>query len=411
METTSALWTTVYWLSLAASLYIGFIYFRDLGDVTQMLIKVKRKNMLWFIRNEYKAIVPGIAAGALAAVVHFATGAGGAVLFWILMAVLVVLYGFTWVWVHIGLRHQQDTAKYYSVTEAKKYVSPKDSCIVIENNGHARAHPDYEIWRPHLAGNAEGLGGENVIITYCSMTHLGHGYVPEIEGEKLKLEVLAQHGNNLIMRDNNTGEPIQQLFGNRERDDRKNGPRMQEWPTFRMSFRGFEKAYPDGEVFLNLPSKNPFFRFVDFIVNSAFVVGLATQYRREVPVMDNLDRPLDYRLPLKTFIWGFNVGDDYTCYTEDFLKARQVPLNVIVGGRDIVVHYDSIYESLGVWYNDSGKPVSKIDFFGESDQGRLARVETVKAGSFWHVWANYFPETDINRVGDPSSDASGTKVA
>jgi len=414
METTSAVATSLYWISLAISGYIGYIYFRDLGDVTQMVMKVKRSNMLWFIRHEYKVIFPGIAAGILGAVLHFTTGAGGPISFWIIMAVLVIFYGFTWVWVHIGLREQQSKAVFASIKEAKEYVSPEDSVIVIENNGHARAHPDYELWRPHLAGNDEGLGGENVIITYCSMTHLGHGYVPEIEGEKLDLEVLAQHGNNLIMRDNNTGEPIQQLFGNRERDDRKTGPSMQEWPTFRMTFRGFEKAYPDGEVFLNRPSKNPFIWLVDFAVNSSFQMGLTKHYRREKPVMDNLDNPLDYRLPLKTFIWGFNVGDDYTCYTEDFAKALPAPLNVKVGGRDIVVHYDNFYESLGIWYNDTGKPITKVDFFGDSNHGKLERVESVRAACFWHVWSNYFQETDFNRVPEVAAKVkkkSGTKTA
>ena len=42
---------------------MGFVYFHDLGDVTQVVLKVKRKNMLRFIRNEYKLIIPGIAAG------------------------------------------------------------------------------------------------------------------------------------------------------------------------------------------------------------------------------------------------------------------------------------------------------------------------------------------------------------
>jgi len=240
MEQTSLFVSFIYWLCLAVSGAIGFIYFRDLGDVSQFFLKVKRKNMLWIIRNEYRLIMPGIASGLLAAVLHFSAGAGGAVSFWLIMLTLVILYGFTWVWVHIGLRHQQNTATYYSIEEAKKYVSPEDSVIVLENKGHARAHPDYEIWRPHLAGSDEGLGGENVIMTYCSMTHLGHGYKPEISGDKLNLEVLAQHGNNLIMRDKNTGEPIQQVYGYRECDGRS-GPRMQEWPTFRMTFRGFER--------------------------------------------------------------------------------------------------------------------------------------------------------------------------
>jgi len=319
LEQTATIWTILYWIALGISVVIGFIYFRDLGDVTQMVLKVKRKNMLWFIRNEYKAILSGVSAGLFAAILHFTTGAGETISFWIIAALLVVFYGFTWVWVHVGLRHQQDTAKYYSIEEARKHVAPDDSVIVIENNGHARAHPDYELWRPHIAGSDQGLGGENIIMTYCSMTHLGHGFKPEIDGEKLNLEVLAQHGSNLIMRDNNTNEPIQQMYGYRERDGRS-GPRLQEWPTVRMTFRGFRKAYPDGEVFLNMPTSNPLKRLVDWGVNAAFLLGLTKQYRREEPLMDNIEH-IDRRLPLKTFVWGFNVGDDYTCYTEDFVKS------------------------------------------------------------------------------------------
>jgi hypothetical protein len=62
-------------------------------------------------------------------------------------------------------------------------------------------------------------------MTYCAMANLGIGYTPEIEGQKLDLEVLAQHGNNLILRDNTTGEPIQHSYGWREADG-ANGPAM-----------------------------------------------------------------------------------------------------------------------------------------------------------------------------------------
>ena len=39
----------VFWLGLAVSLAIGFVYFRDLGDVSQMLLRVKRENMMRFL--------------------------------------------------------------------------------------------------------------------------------------------------------------------------------------------------------------------------------------------------------------------------------------------------------------------------------------------------------------------------
>ncbi|MDH3925760.1 MAG: hypothetical protein OET41_14255, partial [Xanthomonadales bacterium] len=67
-------------------------------------------------------------------------------------------------------------------------------------------------------------------------------------------------------------------------------------------------------------------------------------------------------------------------------------------GRSIVLAWDPVYESVGAWYNDSGQSISKIDFFGTSDRGKLDRVESLKPGLFWHVWAEFFPDTDINRA-------------
>jgi hypothetical protein len=352
--------------------------------------------MVRFIRNEYKWIGAGLAAAAVMTVMHLAFGGGPAWAFWVGLVLVAVLYGFPWVWVHLGLRNQIDSAKFYPIDEARKYVAPGSPVIVMERNGKARAHPDHELMRPHLAGNEEGLDGENVVMTYCAMANLGVGYTPEIEGEKLKLEVMAQHGNNLILRDNNTGEPIQHIYGRRERDGKKS-PGMKPYPTFRMSFRAFQKAYPDGEVFLNKPSSNPFLRLLDLVTETAFSGGISQQHRWEVPVMDNMTH-FDDRLPNKTYVWGINIGDDAVCYTQDFLVEHGNLVNATIGGRAIVIANDPVYESIGAWYNDSGVSVSKVDFFGESDQGNLNRVETLKPGLFWHVWVEFFQDTDINRV-------------
>jgi hypothetical protein len=390
------IWNLFFWLGLALSLGIGFVYFRDLGDVSQMLLKVKRGNMIRFIRNEYRFLGAGLVAAVVMAVSHLGFGAAPDWLFWTALVLLAFLYGFPWVWVHLGLRNQIDSARFYSIEEAKKYVAPASPVLVIENNGKARAHPDYELLRPHLVGNDEGLGGENVVMTYCAMANLGVGYTPEIEGEKLELEVLAQHGNNLLLRDNTTNEPIQHIYGQRERDGRS-GPGMKPWPTFRMSFQGFQKAYPQGEVFLNKPSSNPFLRLLDMVTDLAFSIGINRQHREEKPVMDNMSHS-DDRLPTKTYVWGINIEDDAVCYTQDFIVENGNLVNAVIGGRPMVVAWDPIHESLGAWYNDSGNPVTRIDIFGLSDQGQLTRVEALKPGLFWHVWVEFFRETNINRV-------------
>ena len=157
--------TIVFWLGLVASLGIGFVYFRDLGDVSQMILRVKRSNMVRFIRYEYQLIAAGLAAAAVMAIAHLGFGAGPAWAFWLGLALVVILYGFPWVWVHLGLRNQIDSAKFYSIEEARKYLNPAESVVVIEKDGVARAHPDHQLMRPHLAGNDEGLAGENVVMT------------------------------------------------------------------------------------------------------------------------------------------------------------------------------------------------------------------------------------------------------
>jgi len=390
------IWELLFWLGIVLSLGIGLVYFRDLGDVSQMVLKVKRENMLRFIRHEYRFLGVGLAATLVATVSHLAFGAGVDWVLWIALFLVAFLYGFPWIWVHIGLRNQADSAEFFSIDEARKYISPATSVIVIVNNGKARAHTDYELMRPHLAGNEKGLDGENVVMTYCAMANLGVAYTPEIEGDALELEVLAQHGNNLVLRDNTTNEPIQHIYGQRERDG-KGGPGMKPWPSFRMTFRGFEKAYPNGVVFLNKPSSNPFLRLFDMITDLAFSFGINRQHREEKPVMDNMTH-FDDRLPNKTYVWGINIGDDAVCYTQDFIVENNNVVNAVIGKRSIVINWDPIYESIGAWYNNSPEAVTRVDFFGDSDRGLLERVETLKSGLFWHVWAEFFNETDINRI-------------
>jgi len=358
--------------------------------------------MVRFIRHEYQFLAVGLGAMALMALAYFALDGGTAWLFWSALILSAVFYGFPYVWVHVGLRNQRNSAKYFSIDEAREWISPSRSVVVIQKDGVARAQPDSHILRPHLAGNEEGLNGENVVMTYCAVANLGIGYTPEIEGKKVDLEVLAQHGNNLILRDNTTGEPIQHIYGYWERDG-KTGPAMKPWPTFRMTFRGFQKAYPEGTVFLNKPSANPLLRLFDMAIDTAFTSGIARQHNEAKPIMNNMTH-YDNRLPNKTYIWGINIGEDAVCYTDDFIGENEGLINAMIGGRGIVIAYDPKYESVGAWYNDNGVPVTHIDFFGNSDQGQLQRVETLKSGMFWHVWVEFFPHTDINRVVRPADE-------
>ncbi|AXT27162.1 DUF3179 domain-containing protein [Ruegeria sp. AD91A] len=403
----------LFYLSMVISILVALLYFRDLGDIPQLFMKTKRSNVDRFIRHEYRFLSIGLGAWAVSALSYLLLAGGNGWVFWIGTFLTLALVAFTWIYVHVGLRNQKETAQYYSIEEAKEFVSPTTQVIVLEKDGVARAHPQPQIMRPHLAGTEDGLAGENVVMTFCAIANLGLGYTPEVEGQKIDLEVLAQHGNNLVLRDNNTGEPLQQIYGFRakDQDTATSGPvcplrptlMMRPWPTFRMTFRGFQKAYPDGTVFLNKPPSNPLLYLLDFAMELAFNATIQKHHTEARPIMQNLERSIDPRLPTKSYVWGVNIGEDACCWTDDFVVANSNLINTEVGGQALVLAWDPIYESLSVWVNDTGEPVSKIDFFGATPQGQLQRSPDVKPGLFWHVWSEFFPHTDINRSGNSNS--------
>ena len=121
-----------YWIGMGVTLVIGLLYFRDLGDVSQMLIRVKRESMKRFIRNEYRFIALGFAGLVLMTVAHFGFGAGSLGLWWVTLLLTAVLYGFPYVWVHVGLRNQKNSARFYSIGEASEYVAPSNQVLVLE---------------------------------------------------------------------------------------------------------------------------------------------------------------------------------------------------------------------------------------------------------------------------------------
>ena len=61
----SFVWESLHWGSLMVATYFAYLYFRDLGDVTQALLSVERKNMLRATRNENKMIAIGLGGTAI----------------------------------------------------------------------------------------------------------------------------------------------------------------------------------------------------------------------------------------------------------------------------------------------------------------------------------------------------------
>jgi hypothetical protein len=312
-------------------------------------------------------------------------------------------------------QQNEGQALFVSVDEAPRYLQEmlsksydKDqfdsideiSMIVLETDQGARAYSDYYLLQPHVVDGGS-IDGEEVIMTYCGLTNMGIAYSPVIEGQNLQLRVMTQLRNNLVMWDTNSGEPVQQFWGSLERDG-EHGPSMRQWPTLRMPFGSFRQLYPDGKVFVNgirQQSDNFLVRLWDKGVRDGMMLyGVRTlQWQSDEPAFPTITE-FDDRLPKKQLVYGINVGDDYVAYTKQFVQEQGGPLNVEIGGRQLVIYHDREYDSIAAFYNDSGERVNSVDLFGNSDQGGLSRVETMKSSIFWFIWYDFYKNTDLNRV-------------
>ena len=385
--------------SVALALYISWRMFRDLADVGQWIVRTSRQSTMWTFYHRQMLALALFTLWGIAAASYFFGGAGHWIILLICSGLVVFGFGLGYVNPRFMMRSQQKHPRYYSIETAKEVLSPETSLIVVETNAGARGHPDRHILRPHVAGLTDKTDDEDMVLTYCGLSNLGVAYVPEINGKKLDLKVMTQLENNLVMWDRNSGEPIQQLWGRFESDG-PDGPAMPERPSYRMPLWAFEKAFPDGKVFLNpiVPVwKNPILGTYDRIVHMAFVSGVTDQAEKDEPTFPTIHH-FDDRLPNKEKVYAANVGNDYVAWTKGFIRENGDMMNIRLGNRDIVVAYHKEQDSVGMYVNNSGNPVHEIEFGGKSDQGLLSRLETMKSSVYWIVWQNFFPQTDVNRA-------------
>lgn len=407
-----------FWSLVLIAQVLAFLLFKDLADISQWVVQSSREFTMgvWYLRWP-------IAFATLLAL-------GGSFIIWwrnrqllhtgwmlalTLFCLLNVYSGMFNTWLMFRPQQYEEQAKFVSVEEAPHYLQQMSyasyeddqfdsvdeiSVIVLETDQGARAYTDYYLLQPHVV-NAGSIDGEEVVMTYCGLTNMGVAYSPVIKGQQLNLRVMTQLKNNLVMWDTNTGEPIQQFWGTMERDGEK-GPAMKEWPTLRMPFGSFRKLYPDGLVFVNgiqQQSDNPLVRLWDWVVRDGMMLHAVKtlQWQTDKPAFPTITE-FDARLPKKQLVYAFTIEDDAVAYTKEFIADKGGLLNVMVGGRPVVVYYDKALDTVAVYYNPDGVEVAHVDPFGQSDRGKLQRVESLKSGIFWFIWYEFNKHTDLNRV-------------
>jgi hypothetical protein len=402
-------------ISLSAlSLYSSFLIFKDMADISQWFVQSKRKTTInvWYKRKPIALL--SFLSLTLAWVSWWGFDSGISLEVITSISIVVSMLFFSgYINPRLMMRERQKNGTFVGIEEAQKYYKPCESVIAFEINGNARGHSDRQMLRPHVAGNDQ-LDGSNAVMTYCGLTNLGMAIIPELDGKPLALRPMTQLENNLLMVDDNSGEPVQQLWMKKECDIEKNSKNnIQQVATFRVPFKQFCLAYPKGQLFVNdylekgIRSSlfsNPIVYIYDRLIEQIFSFAVTSQKSKDELVFPTI-KYVDSRLSAKTKIWGFNIGDDYVAYTEEFVKQRAEAINTIVGGRKVVISYDSKYMTLGIFYNHTNENINSVDIHGLTEnEKKLERVETVKAGAYWVIWANFFKSTSVNRINEFSQE-------
>jgi len=407
----------LFWASMLIAQAGAFIIFKDLADISQWLVQSNRSFTMavWYNRRLIGTISVAALVIALLAWSQQPSVCHGA-----LLGVLVFVFVLNFVSGMFNpkmmFRAQQHAAKFVPVAEAPKYLQrsldlahfgpdsydsiDEINMLVLETDHGAYAYSDYYLLQPHVV-KGDTIDGEDVIMTYCGLTNLGIAYSPVIGDQKLDLTVMTQLKNNLVLFDRNSGEAIQQLWGTMERGKEKGS--MREWPTIRMPFSSFKQLYPDGKVFVNeIPSfrENPLLALWDRLVRHGMMLwGVGLNWiDNEKPAFPTIEYK-DRRLPMKELIYAISVNDDHVAYSKDFIRQQGNLINVEIGGRAIVIFYDTNLDSVAAFFNTTGGPVTQVDIFGHlSDGSRLQRVNTLKSRLFWFIFVEFYPHTDVNRV-------------
>lgn len=375
---------------LLVALLIGAIGFIVLADLTQFVVEVPR----WVTMFTHSIRMELFWFGVLAMVIGYVLGRKNHLfskrfLNWSLAVFLVMALSGYINPPFLMFRTQQHNARFISIEQLRKIpqvqVQDSDEVFVVEINGDARAYPLDWMAQPHVAGDT--IGGEDVALTFCSLSHLGMAVTPKLDEQQLELKLLTQLQNNLVLYDARTNKPIQQIWASFEGEE----SRMREWPTRVMTFGAYRALYPAGKVFFN-PAYNPWNKLVRWMVYS--VVGL--QHAIEAPVFPTIHE-FDTRLPNKAYVYGVRVGDTKVAFTLDYIERNGGMVNTEVGGKPLVLVYFEDYGFVDAFERTAGGDVitvTEIDPYGRTPQGQLERA-VMASEVFWFIWSTFYPDTGL----------------
>ena len=248
--------------------------------------------------------------------------------------------------------------------------------IVVEQNGDARAYPIELIGYHHQV--LDTIGGEAVLVTYCTVCRTGRAWKPVVNGEPESFRLVGMDHFNAMFEDSRTGSWWRQVSGECILGPLK-GQQLEEVPSQQLTLREFAGLHPKGLVFQPDPN-----------------------FKEEYAGLDGFDdgtieSSLEYRdsssWQMKSWVVGVVHRGHARAYDwNDLLRTRAL-LDTLGGDTIMITASKSGFE-----VNKGSGQLTHMDYPFHLDGIDTMRfeVQLMKIPAyqeFWHSWRTFHPNT------------------
>ena len=265
-------------------------------------------------------------------------------------------------------------------------VTARNRAMVLEINGDARAYPISYITQTHIAGGEE-IGGQDVVMSFCGLSHLAVPYENEVNGQKLHLRVMGQFHNNLVMFDTVTHEQIHQAKGKMI----FSGAPLKELPSVMMDLDNFVKLYPQGKVYYRAPED---MTFIDTAVFWLMEWAMGEQYDESTEELAFDTSPFyDKRLKAKERVYAIVKDGKSTVFTKEFIAEKSngyYELNL--DGQIVAIKYFEEFDYIDMF---TGGNAREIDHLGILPDGKKLEKFRHNNQILWRVYQYFYPDSTV----------------
>ncbi len=293
---------------------------------------------------------------------------------------------------------------FISVNEAMEKFGPEEEVVgVFDPSGKPFAFVTKLARRPHIVYQPEG--NNPFIMTHCILSHSSMAYEMEGKFKQPDIIITAAMANNMVFYERSNQCAMTQMHNRPKGMDTE----LKLLPTISVSLGTWQSLYPDSKVWLRAKDWRDSFYLT--------ILARADVIDPKSPVLVYpLQHKLDERLPMKSFVLGLEIENQYRAYPQSVFDSEQLihdelgstSLLVVaakqndylqifdrnVGGQTLTFSAAQTKEQFRDNETGSEWNVQGMCIAGDYEGTQLIRIPHYNK-IFWFVWADYHPETTI----------------